>query len=436
MPATDYVYDVEVKDFHTFVDAMGLLVVHNTDLCTRAKQAGFKLAWSQTKKINHKQHATLLHGQKDFVWQEAMQKSQIRFAAIMRKEIVSVPEKLLSLSAMPLVPSSPIPVPESAPIAIKKLRILYLGMAYDYGEPGRGSSFEQANFLPSLRQWGRTGNFEHFDYVQIGQQHGIRRMSEMLLEKVQQFCPDALFAVWFDPNHDPQREVLKRIGQTTPCKTIGWFCDSHYRYDSFDKPWAPFLDFCVTTSEVALRRYQHDGFGKKAIKSQWGASPAYSRLLLPLDIAVSFVGQPHGDRKAVIAHLNRAGIRVQTYGIGWGQRLSHGEMVSVFNRSKINLNLSNGADASFKQIKGRNFEVPACGGFLLTGLAENLGEYYKPGVEVETYNNVEEMVAKIRHYLAHEEDRKQISEAGYQRTMRDHTYFQRYDAIFNAAGLI
>ena len=401
----------------------------------RIRQAGFKLAWSQTQKIVHKQHATLVHGQKDFVWQTAMEKSHARFAAIMRKEIVPVLEKLPPLSAMPqAVPAIPVsPVELAKPP--KKLNILYLGMQYDYGESSRGESFEQANFLPSLQQWGRTGNFEHFDFVQIGQQHGIRKMSEMLYEKVQQFCPDALFAVWFDQAHDPQRETLKKIGLTTPCKTIGWFCDSHYRYDSFDKPWSGFLDFCVTTSEVAFKRYKHDGLGKKAIKSQWGASPAYSRLSLPLDIEVSFVGQPHGDRRQIIDRLNKAGIKVQTYGIGWGQRLSHVEMVSVFNRSKINLNLSNGADASFKQIKGRNFEVPACGGFLLTGMAENLGDYYRLGSEVETYNNVNEMIDKIRHYLDHEDDRKRIAEAGYQRTVRDHSYAARYDAIFKAMEL-
>ena len=425
-------------------EGFGMAYYEDALVSIKARQAGFKLAWSQTQKISHKQHATLLHGQKDFVWQDAMRKSQVRFAAIMRKEIAVNLEMLPPLSAMPsscpqavpAVPASAIPVPELPP-APKRLRILYLGMSYDYGLPERGASFEHCNFFPSIQQWHRTAAMEHFDFAQLARQHGVHRMSEMLYEKVQQFCPDALFGIWFNADYDPQKDVIRKISQTTPCKTIGWFCDSHFRYDSFDKPWSGFLDFCVTTSQSAFGRYQHDGLGKKAIKSQWGASPTYMRMDgLPLDIEVSFVGQPHGDRRSVIDRIKRAGINVQTYGTGWERHITHGEMLNVFNRSRINLNLNNAADATYKQIKGRNFEVPACGGFLLTGVAENLGDYYKLGSEVETYNSTDEMINKIRHYLGREEDRKRIAEAGYQRTVKDHSYSSRYDAIFKATGLI
>jgi spore maturation protein CgeB len=263
-------------------------------------------------------------------------------------------------------------------------------------------------------------------------------MSDMLLDSVQRHAPDAIFAVFFDNNHDPRREVLSKISKTTPTKSIGWFCDSHWRYDNFDKPWSGHLDFNVTTSASAYERYIRDGLASKAIKSQWAAAPGYRRIDgTTKDIDVSFVGQPHGDRRQVIDTLRRAGIHVEIFGTGWGiKRLTFDEMIMVFNRSKINLNLSNACDTRFKQIKGRNFEVPGCGGFLLTELAENLADYYIPGKEIGIYSSSNDLPDVIRHHLVYDEARDAIANAAYQRTMSEHTYAHRFNAIFSKAGLI
>lgn len=386
----------------------------DVDICVRARNMGMKLVWMPTKKIVHKEHATLIHGQKDFNYQEILAKSHHRFAQKMRREI-HVTHELLP--------------PKDNP----KYKILYLGMEWDYGVKERGSSFEQDNFYPSLKTWEGTKEFRHFDFVELGKLHGLDAMSNMLYEEVQKFAPDALFGVWFDTNHDPRRQILKKISQTTPCKTIGWFCDSHWRYESFDKPWSEFLDFNVTTSKSGQEKYVRDGLGPKVIKSQWAVAPNYKKLDLPKSIDVSFIGQPHGDRRLVIDEIRRAGINIHVWGTGWPgtPRLTFDQMIDTFNRSKINLNLNNACDMSFKQIKGRNFEVPGCGGFLLTGTAENLHEYYEYGKEIETYGSTGEMIDKIRLYLQDNEKREQIANSGYQRTMTEHTYSHRYNSIFS-----
>jgi len=46
------------------------------------------------------------------------------------------------------------------------------------------------------------------------------------------------------------------------------------------------------------------------------------------------------------------------------------------------------------------------------------------------------LIDKIRHYLANEKERAAIAKAGYERTMREHTYNHRFDKIFKQAGLI
>ena len=89
----------------------------------------------------------------------------------------------------------------------------------------------------------------------------------------------------------------------------------------------------------------------------------------------------------------------------------------------------------FEQIKGWNFEVPGCGGFMLTGKAEDLESYYEIGKEVVCFENSEDLLENIRYYLAHEKERADIAQAGYERTLRDHTYAQRFNAIFTEMNL-
>jgi len=317
------------------------------------------------------------------------------------------------------------------------LRILYLGMKWDYGHKEGGTSFEHDNFYPSLRAWDGASEVVHFDFVEMSRLHGVAKMSDMLLRKVNQCRPDVIFSVFFDNETDPKKTTFERIRSTISTKTINWFCDSHFRFESFDLQWAPYLDFCVTTSELAMQKYHEHGFGDKVIKSQWFASPTYRRMpLIARNVDVSFVGRRHGDRYNVISAIRAAGIDVQVYGTGWERRLSFDEMVVMFNRTKINLNLSNASDIRFKQIKGRNFEVPACGGFILTEAPENLGDYYDVGKELSTYSSTKDLIQKIRYYLAHDGERESIALAGHERTLREHTFKHRLDDIFSRARLI
>ena len=40
------------------------------------------------------------------------------------------------------------------------------------------------------------------------------------------------------------------------------------------------------------------------------------------------------------------------------------------------------------------------------------------------------MIDKIKYYLEHNEERESIAQAGYERTIREHTYEKRFNNIF------
>lgn len=356
------------------------------------------------------------------------------------------------------------------------MRILYVVHQYDYGKPEQGYCFEHYNFYLSLVGMGHE--VLYFDFPTIAAEHGERlgderagvaAMNRQLRETVDREQPDLMFTVvWGDDLLDA--EVVRAISEQTPTTTVNWYCDDHWRFESLSRQWTPCFNYVVTTSQTALAQYDAAGF-TNVIKSQWGCNPqVYRPVESETTLDVSFVGLPHGRRREVIQKITQAGIDIQAFGKGWDHgRVSQDEMVELFGNSKISLNFaeaSTGAKSSRlmkqtqqlagklpggwrlqkmiresqlrtlpAQIKGRVFEVPACGGLLLTGNAENLNDYFVFDEEIAVFESDDELIDKIQYYLENQSERLAVAEAGYERAMRDHTYASRFEAIFQAIGL-
>jgi spore maturation protein CgeB len=352
------------------------------------------------------------------------------------------------------------------------MKILYVGMKYDYGIVERGLSFEHYNFFDSLLHMGHE--IYYFDFKTIMNKYGQREMNQRLLAAVRECHPDLLFTILFKDEIEPA--TLLNISQSGKTITLNWFCDDQWRFESFSRHYAPCFNWVVTTSQRALTKYRTMGYSN-VIKSQWACNHfLYRKMDLPLVHNVSFVGQIYGLRSMIVAELQQAGMDIKAWGLGWPLgRLDQSEMIQVFNQSRINLNMANASverfallrramrklsrkivplrkyelyaeslleslpgkstDSSLSQIKGRTFEVPGCGGFLLTEEVENLEEYYQPGVEIAIYRDQNDLRNKVKYYLDHEIERAAIAMAGYERTIRDHTYQRRFENIFRRMGL-
>jgi spore maturation protein CgeB len=79
--------------------------------------------------------------------------------------------------------------------------------------------------------------------------------------------------------------------------------------------------------------------------------------------------------------------------------------------------------------------VPGAGGFLISENAENLNRFYC-AEEVETFDGVDELGGKIKKYLDEFENRDRIAQAGYRRTIDQHTYEHRFSKLLDAVGNI
>ncbi len=99
----------------------------------------------------------------------------------------------------------------------------------------------------------------------------------------------------------------------------------------------------------------------------------------------------------------------------------------VYNGSKINIYITPRAIRSGVPL--RVLEIMACQGFVLVNYQEDLAKEFEDGKELVMYRSLEEMTDKIQYYLAHEEERKQIARAGYEKVLREYNYAEKLRKI-------
>lgn len=100
----------------------------------------------------------------------------------------------------------------------------------------------------------------------------------------------------------------------------------------------------------------------------------------------------------------------------------------VYKGSKINIYVTPRAIRSGVPL--RVLEIMACQGFVLVNYQEDLAKEFEDGKELVMYRSLDEMVEKVQYYLEHEEERKQIARAGYEKVLREYNYATKLRKIF------
>ena len=165
-------------------------------------------------------------------------------------------------------------------------------------------------------------------------------MNELLLETVHAENPELMFVFLFEYELDPK--IISKISGLHKVVTVNWFADDHWRFNNFSRYWAPHFNWVVTTDFEVVPKYHSIGILNVDL-SQWACNHfLYKKLGLEASYDVSFMGQAYGNRKPIIQTIETAGFKVETRGRGWpAGRVTQDEMIDIFNRSRINLNLAN-----------------------------------------------------------------------------------------------
>ena len=205
------------------------------------------------------------------------------------------------------------------------------------------------------------------------------------------------------------------------------------------KPLIGSCDVHLTNSFECIRWYMAEGaaayYFPQAIDPE-----IYRPLNLERDIPVSFMGAAYGARIDFIRKLKKAGIPIQCFGAGWergkGERPDI-DNVEIYCRSIVNLGIgATGHSERLTCVKGRDFEVPAVGGFYLTTYDYELSRLFYIGKEIVCYRNVLDCIELIRYYLERPEEAQEIGEAGRQRILAEHTWTHRMVGLLKWMGIL
>lgn len=122
-----------------------------------------------------------------------------------------------------------------------------------------------------------------------------------------------------------------------------------------------------------------------------------------------------------------------------GQWMTPAETAEHYASAKIVINLHRAPDDdSYNRnnrrlpalsVNPRTFEIAGSGALQLTDVRMDLQNHYAPGQEIVTYESPEDLIGKIEYYLAREDERLAIIRRGLKRTLREHTYEKRLDAL-------
>lgn len=329
------------------------------------------------------------------------------------------------------------------------MKILLACMLHSYGDPKREYSYEYFNFYQTLLQMGHE--VELFDYAAEIRDLGKEGMNQKLLARIREWRPTvAVFSLYTD-QFEPK--TIKALSAYT--KTFCFFHDDTWRVE-YSRFWARQFDYFSTPDLHGEMKYREIGL-QNAIYFPFGCNEQiFRRSDVEKKYDVSFVGGWHPYRAWLIERIRKAGISVEVAGYRWPKgEIDQEGMVKIFNESRINLNLSNSASwdvrylaaspralinrlrskKNIEQMKARIFEVNGCGSFQLSYFVEGLANCYDIDREIAVYADADDLVEKIRFYLAHETLRESIALAGFERTVQDHTYARRFQIVFRRMGL-
>jgi len=116
--------------------------------------------------------------------------------------------------------------------------------------------------------------------------------------------------------------------------------------------------------------------------------------------------------------------------LGWLGRTWGGE--AVYKQSYAAVAAYSGVFLAFDaypevelSVSVRTYTATGCGAFYMCLYVRGIEELFIPGEEIEVFHDRDEMLDKIRFYLAHEEARAKIAQAGQRRTLSSYTYAHR-----------
>lgn len=286
-------------------------------------------------------------------------------------------------------------------------------------------------------------NYYYIDYLELYLTKGKKEFEKHIEEFIDQNKIDAVFFIWWSCDLTFDLYFLEKLSKKTAL--VMNFFDTEYYFEAVDRYYAQVADLVILPDSLARYRYRHLNINAHTSFALFDGDYYKKQPEDVKDIDVSFIGNlKNADRADYIKYLKENDINVQTYGTGSDNGFaSFEQMVSIFNRSKINLNFTTLATTDnyvvplpkinqrIKQSKGRPLEIALCGGFILSQYAAGIEEMFDIGKEFDVFNSKEEMLEKIRYYLEKETLREEMAKKSYEKSLQKYEVKAGFKIIFD-----
>lgn len=211
-----------------------------------------------------------------------------------------------------------------------------------------------------------------------------------------------------------------------------------------ERPWQskqylkciPYYDYHITTKPFIIDKfYQKGAKNVICVNKTYQSDFHYPRELTiedrkRLGADVGFVGTWDQERCDSMIFLAKNGIKVKVYGEKeWKRYVGKVKNLTIVPHSLYDDDYAKSISAfkislcflkkrAFDTTTNRSVEIPACGGFMLAERTSDHLKLFEEGKEAAYFDTNEELLEKCNYYLAHEEERKAIADAGRKRCLK------------------
>jgi hypothetical protein len=265
---------------------------------------------------------------------------------------------------------------------------------------------------------------------------GIIALNKAVLNKIKDLKPDML---WVDNKPYLKAWALKIIRNDFPdMKIVNLITDDPFGsysycwkliYHTFKYYDIHFVQRSINISELKRKGAKRVEICYRSFDPEFHRPlPEIQKLRNPKKLVIGFIGSYEEEREAHIAYLVKNGIDVEITGNGWtegkewnllkdcykGPSVFGDGYVEAINRMDIALHFLRKINRD--QQDSRTFEIPACNVFMLAERSYLHQELFTEGDEVDFFTSKEELLQKLKYYLANPELRLQMAAAAYNRS--------------------
>jgi spore maturation protein CgeB len=275
----------------------------------------------------------------------------------------------------------------------------------------------------------------------LGMERDRTRVNYRLLDAAREIVPHI---VWIEKGNMIRPSTLQGLRRIAPDAVLVSYSEDdmfleHNRTRAYVRS-LPHYDCVFTTKAPNFDASELPALGARrviAVDKAYDPHMHYPVAVSDADVArygadVGFVGTYEEARARSLTHLALNGIAVRVWGNGWdawsdrppgllieGRAVVNTERELAYTKSlcatRINLGFLRKLNRDTQT--DRTMEIPACAAFMLAERSDDHLRLFREGREAAFFGSDDELLEKVRYYLAHEDERATIARAGRQRCL-------------------